>query len=449
MPLDVIMPALGMAQDTGLIIAWLKQPGDAVSSGDVLFEVETDKATMEVEAAGDGYLTHVSAAAGEAVPVGQVIAKISDSPDVGANATQAPDTAASIEDALPAGQTVIMPTLGMAQDTGLLIAWLKEPGAAVAQDDILFEVETDKSTVEVPAGFDGYLAAVLAEAGEDVPVGQTIAIIAETAPQAPVVRSAKASAAVPTASTVNPAEGNPAEAKLAEANAQATSSKPQATLQGGTAAGKKANVRADGRILASPKARRLAQEQGLDLARLADAGHPQPYHVTDLDVLRSLPVPGTTAPAAAAQASLRLTALVEAPGLDAFATWASEQGQSDAAALLAGFAAASLGQPACVTVETLGQSQSYDVPLGAGLSAVAPCSDPDCTPALILRDLRWSRVTSLSLGSEDSPTLSITQGGAGLELTLEAAPSQLSGPQAIALISNFADRLAQPLRHLL
>ena len=70
MPLDVIMPALGMAQETGLIVAWHKQSGDPVAKGDALFEVETDKATMEVEAQGDGYLTDVTASEGTDVPVG-------------------------------------------------------------------------------------------------------------------------------------------------------------------------------------------------------------------------------------------------------------------------------------------------------------------------------------------------------------------------------------------
>src|ERR1700761_8608276 len=77
---DVIMPALGMAQTTGLIVAWRKQPGDAVKAGDVLMEVETDKAVMEVAADTDGYLVDVRAAAGEDVPVGDVIARIADSP---------------------------------------------------------------------------------------------------------------------------------------------------------------------------------------------------------------------------------------------------------------------------------------------------------------------------------------------------------------------------------
>lgn len=74
MPTEIIMPALGMAQDTGKLIGWLKQEGEAVNKGDALFEVETDKVTVEIEAAASGTLATVSARAGDDVPVGQVIA---------------------------------------------------------------------------------------------------------------------------------------------------------------------------------------------------------------------------------------------------------------------------------------------------------------------------------------------------------------------------------------
>src|SRR5690348_1077153 len=95
MPHDVIMPALGMAQDTGLLVSWLKQPGDAVKKGDALFEVETDKATMEVEAQDEGFLSAVTAPAGSDVPVGQVIAKIVASAGEVERAVAAPPTSAA------------------------------------------------------------------------------------------------------------------------------------------------------------------------------------------------------------------------------------------------------------------------------------------------------------------------------------------------------------------
>ncbi|WP_412509482.1 biotin/lipoyl-containing protein, partial [Roseovarius sp. SYSU LYC5161] len=192
---DVTMPQLGMAQDAGKIVSWLKSPGDAVAKGDALFEVETDKATMEVEAQAAGFLTGVTAGEGDDVPVGAVIARISDSAEDDRPAPAAPAPAAQppAED-LPEGHSVTMPQLGMAQDSGLLVSWLKSPGEAVAASDVLFEVETDKSTMEVEAGRDGYLAATLAQAGEEVPVGGPVAIISDAAPASPVARSVAAAA---------------------------------------------------------------------------------------------------------------------------------------------------------------------------------------------------------------------------------------------------------------
>src|SRR5579859_5318532 len=76
MATDVILPALGMSQDTGKIIQWLKAEGDQVAKDEPLVEIETDKATVEIEAPASGVLARVSAAAGEDIPVGQVIAAI-------------------------------------------------------------------------------------------------------------------------------------------------------------------------------------------------------------------------------------------------------------------------------------------------------------------------------------------------------------------------------------
>ncbi len=142
MPIQVLMPALSPTMTEGTLAKWLKGEGDAVASGDIIAEIETDKATMEVDAQQSGFLTNVVANAGDEVPVGQVIAVIAEAPNA-----VAPQEV-SQDDVLPEGQAVIMPALGMTQDTGLLVNWLKQPGEAVRADDILFEVETDKSTME-------------------------------------------------------------------------------------------------------------------------------------------------------------------------------------------------------------------------------------------------------------------------------------------------------------
>ncbi|MFA8444166.1 biotin/lipoyl-containing protein [Yoonia sp.] len=421
MPLDVIMPALGMAQETGQIVAWHKQPGDPVSKGDVLFEVETDKATMEVEAAGDGFLTDVAASEGAEVPVGDVIAKISDSAESAAPSHQTADPAPS--DDLPDGKAVIMPTLGMAQDSGLLVAWHKQPGDAVNADDVLFEVETDKSVNEVNAGFDGFLGATLAEAGEDVPTGQTIAIITGEKPANPVARKS-AGAAAP-------------QAKVEEAKPEPVA-KPAPAKQAPTPA-------TNGRILASPKLRRLALEQGLDLQRLVDAGHIQPFHVKDLDALRALPQTSGATGTTTAQASGRLTAEIASEGFTDFAAWAATTAKlTDISALLAGLCAASHGTDTTVAVESFGATTIYAA--SAQLSATQPTED---AARLRVRDLRFTAISGVAVGAEDVPTLTLTRNGAGLTITLEFAPAQLSATDAITLLSNFAGRMEQPLRHLL
>ncbi|MCG7625313.1 biotin/lipoyl-containing protein [Epibacterium sp. Ofav1-8] len=439
MPHEVIMPALGMAQDSGLIVAWHKAPGDEVAAGDVLFEVETDKATMEVEAQANGVLSQVRHEAGADVPVGEVIAMIGTSAEATAPApsdgdaasTPSPDAAAQAQE-IPDGHGVIMPALGMAQDSGLIVAWHKGPGDEVASGDVLFEVETDKSTVEVEADTNGFVAALLAEAGEEAPVGEVIAVISKEKPNAPVQlsRSALGDAPAP-AAVAQPAEP---EAKAAPTATEAPTSAPA-----------QPEPATDGRILASPKARRLALEQGLDFARLAEAGHPQPYHVADLETLRTLP---TKAPEPAAASARRLTADLASEGFSEFAAWARDSaGLSDAAALLAGFAGASLGRAAIVAVETLSAQRLYQVPRGP-LGDVTE-ADPDSPPDLCLRDLRLSRISGVDLGPEDCPTLTLCADGFGLVVTLECAAHSLTAREAVALLSNFAARMEQPVRHLL
>lgn len=421
---DVTMPQLGMAQDAGKIVSWLKSPGDAVAKGDALFEVETDKATMEVEAQAAGFLTGVTAGEGDDVPVGAVIARISDSAedDRPAPATPAPAAQPPAED-LPEGHSVTMPQLGMAQDSGLLVSWLKSPGEAVAASDVLFEVETDKSTMEVEAGRDGYLAATLAQAGEEVPVGGPVAIISDAAPASPVARSVAAAApAAPTQDARPEPEARPARKPAPAA--------PRPTR---------------GRILASPKARRLALEQGLDLARLAEAGYPQPYHVSDLETLRSLPAASPAAEPGAA--SRRLVAEVPEDGMPGFAAWAAEaHGLSDADVILAALAASSMPESGPVAVERYGQTRTYALPADRALSGVAETEE---APALVLRDLRGSRLSSIEMGGEPTPVLTLTPNAAGLTLTLECAPSQMDARAAIQLLTDFAGRVEQPLRHLL
>ncbi len=210
-----------------------------------------------------------------------------------------------------------MPALGMAQETGLLLQWFKQPGQAVTQGEPLMEIETDKATVEIEAPASGTLAAVTAQPGDVVPVGQTIALIlapGEAAP-APAVEPA---ASQPAPSGQSPAKtsrtvsASPLAARMAAehnlsleairpaggrvekadvinflaaqtppagsvAASMASPAQPGSAAQTAPVAGDGAQppaLRGAGgaKVLASPKARRLAQERGLDLSALPGSG---------------------------------------------------------------------------------------------------------------------------------------------------------------------------------
>lgn len=345
-----------------------------------------------------------------------------------------------------------MPALGLAQETGLLVAWHKAVGEAVAADDILMEVETDKSTMEVEAGAKGYVAELRAEAGAEVPVGQVVAVISETpvdaqsapAPAAradsPPAVAAPAAAKADAAPPANPAPPNPA---LAVPKMAAPPLEPAAALLPG------------GRVLASPKARRLAAEQGLDLSRLVGAGVAQPFRAADLDTLRRLPPAGAVAAAAVSH----LVARVPAAGFDGFCAWLAEAAPAlvDSAPVLAAFAAGALRTATGaerVTVRvarpTSGQTADYVDADRRRFTALTP---EDGVPDLTLLDLSGGRIAAVraggGAGGGEGPTLSLTRSGDAYELALAFSEAQLPLAAALALLDAVAGRLDEPLRHLL
>jgi len=144
--------------------------------------------------------------------------------------------------------SVVMPALEMAQETGKLVSWLKEEGDPVRKGEILLEVETDKAVVEVEAAVDGILAGVTAKPGDVVQVGRTIAWLVQEG-ETP-----------PTTASPDVATGRRTDTRSAGASAPAGSE--AAAMVGSPAGG--------ARI--SPKARRLAQEKGVDISRLTGSG---------------------------------------------------------------------------------------------------------------------------------------------------------------------------------
>lgn len=305
---------------------------------------------------------------------------------------------------------IIMPALGMAQDTGLLVAWRKAPGDKVAVGEALFEVETDKATMEVEAAFAGYLSTVTAAEGEDVPVGQVIARI--VASEAEVDRTPpKAAAATPIAAAPAPAVTAPTPAPtppVPPAPVKATAPKPPQT----------APVSATGRILASPKARMMAAEQGLDLSRLAKAGHPQPYHVGDLDRLRSLAPSGRST----------LVARVDGTALQALMKKASE---ADSARVLAAFAKGAWAQ---ITDEAL------------SVTLMRADGSREGEGALLLVDLTAARLTAYT--PPDGLVLAVGLEGGAVTLTLTFDEAELPFATAAAWLNETAARVEDPVRQL-
>lgn len=327
---------------------------------------------------------------------------------------------------------VIMPALGMAQETGKLLTWLKAAGEAVQTGDVLFEVETDKSVSEVEAQSDGFLTDVTANPGDDVPVGQRIAMISETADD---------TAPIPTAAATDnkPAVPEPLPVAAETPKTHLPVAPPALNT---------------GRVLASPKARRLASEEGLDLFDLQKMGHPQPYHVSDLTILRNLP---TNAPTADIPkiASHQITAHVPNEALAAFLTRMSCEGgiALPASAVLCNFAAAAWRMVSdesefVVGLTAIGQPDRHLIEPDRFRLSAQPKDTEKTPPAIILRDLTGSAITAMQIGAPNVPLMNIASDGAIYTLTFTFTPDQMADDAAIAFVTDFAARVADPLPYL-
>jgi pyruvate dehydrogenase E2 component (dihydrolipoamide acetyltransferase)/2-oxoglutarate dehydrogenase E2 component (dihydrolipoamide succinyltransferase) len=337
------------------------------------------------------------------------------------------------KESLPSGKTIIMPVLGMSQDTGILVGWSKVLGDSIKEDDILFEVETDKSVVEVPAGISGYLVARLAAAGDDVPTGETIAIIAKEPVSDMVDRSYSGSEAP----VEKPKEPEPAK-NAKPAAVDVSRDKPAPRKQRPSAPG--------GKVLASPKLKRMAHQAGYDLALLAATDLPQPYHARDFDALRQAnESSGKHAGASHAVGTIsKLSAKVPATGLESFLVWAA--GNIEASgdeSVIAAFAGASLADDSIVRVDRRGVSTTYSTS-----QQLSKTVESDDEPDLIVHDLRGTFISSAELPPDQAPVISIVGSGKKLTLTLTCSDAQLAGKDAAVLLDNFAGRVADPLRHI-
>jgi len=320
----ILMPRLSDTMTEGVVAAWHKKVGDTVKKGDLLAEIETDKATMELESYQDGILLHIGTPRGGKLQVNDLLAifgkqgeditaliaantngasSAASSPEATASSaasttttaspaasTTSPATTANTIDASTMEEVVLMPRLSDTMTEGVIAGWHKKVGDKVAKGEVLADIETDKATMELESYKDGILLYQGAQAGEKILVNQLLCIIGQPGLDIDsIVKSIKA----PSTAEL------PAESPKATAPAPSTASAAPSAPVSAPAATASATVVNEGRIFASPLAKKIAKEKGIDLKYVQGTGEHGRITRTDLENYK----PGNTSSTARAAAS--------------------------------------------------------------------------------------------------------------------------------------------------
>jgi pyruvate dehydrogenase E2 component (dihydrolipoamide acetyltransferase) len=270
----ITMPRLSDTMTEGVVAKWLKKVGDKISEGDILAEIETDKATMEFESFNSGTLLHIGIHEGETAPVDALLAIIGTAgediaPLLNASkqnagpsavvteekvAVAAPSTESTpIAASLPKGVVVVtMPRLSDTMTDGTVASWLKKIGDKVSEGDILAEIETDKATMEFESFNAGTLLFIGVNEGETAPVDSVLAIIGPAGTDITGIAENYKKGGAATIVTPSAVEGQ-----------KQTETTTEDTVQ----------VVSDGkRIFISPLAKKIAEEKGINIAQVKGSG---------------------------------------------------------------------------------------------------------------------------------------------------------------------------------
>ncbi|NMH29673.1 pyruvate dehydrogenase complex dihydrolipoamide acetyltransferase [Flavobacterium silvaticum] len=331
----VTMPRLSDTMTEGTVATWLKKVGDKISEGDILAEIETDKATMEFESFNAGTLLHIGIEAGQTAPVDSLLAIIGNegedisgllkgdapakSEDKKEEAPKEADQAvtkpaaeaapkketASAE--LPAGVTVVtMPRLSDTMTDGTVATWLKKVGDKVSEGDILAEIETDKATMEFESFNSGTLLFVGIKEGETAPVDSLLAIIG---PEGTDVSGVAA----------NFVKGGAAPAASSE-KAETESEKPADPEKKEE---QPVEVVSDGkRIFISPLAKKMAEDKGINISQVKGSG--ENGRIVKADIENFKPVAAPQQATATSEAKSELAAPAVKPFVPAGETYTEE-----------------------------------------------------------------------------------------------------------------------------
>ncbi|MFK7048562.1 Dihydrolipoyllysine-residue acetyltransferase component of pyruvate dehydrogenase complex [Flavobacterium columnare] len=269
MAIVVTMPRLSDTMTEGTVATWLKKVGDKIKEGDILAEIETDKATMEFESFNSGVLLHIGIEVGQTAPVDSLLAIIGQEGEdistllngstpkkeepVKENQVEMPVVNSTASSEMPAGVKVVtMPRLSDTMTTGTVAAWLKNIGDTIKEGDILAEIETDKATMEFESFNSGTLLYIGVQTGGSAPVDSILAILGPA--------GTDISGILANFSTGGSTTEEPKLEKITESKVE-TASNPQTEVLTNT-----------GRIFASPLAKKMAQEKGINLAAVRGTG---------------------------------------------------------------------------------------------------------------------------------------------------------------------------------
>jgi pyruvate dehydrogenase E2 component (dihydrolipoamide acetyltransferase) len=294
----ILMPRLSDTMTEGVIAAWHKKVGDPVKKGELLAEIETDKATMDLESYKDGTLLHLGADKGGKIQVNDLLAIIGDKgEDISKLLTSggAPEEQKNNQQGTPKEEVkqekkevkqesaksnttamdlskmeevVLMPRLSDTMTEGVIAGWHKNVGDAVKKGDVLADIETDKATMELESYKNGTLLYQGAKEGEKIAVNDLLCVIGEQGKTDldAIVAASKAGS------------GQASQPQPQKEEAPAAAQQTTTATQGGNG-----QMSSDGRVKASPLAKKIAKEKGIDIAQVRGSGDSGRIVKSDID----------------------------------------------------------------------------------------------------------------------------------------------------------------------
>ena len=288
------MPRLSDTMEEGVVATWLKKVGDKVSEGEILAEIETDKATMEFESFYDGTLLHIEIQEGVPASVDSLLCIIGDEgEDISQylsssdqdlqtsndsnqldlvdqineqenseneeliNPVLENENISEIQNQAGSIDYITMPRLSDTMEEGTISTWLKKVGDKVSEGEILAEIETDKATMEFESFYEGVLSHIAVQEGQTVKVDELIAIISESEIDVDnALKNYKSSGSIPVPKSENLIDDT-------VSNEDSSQTKNITEVE---------NISSDQRIFASPLAKKIAKEKNIDLSSVTGTG---------------------------------------------------------------------------------------------------------------------------------------------------------------------------------